>query len=160
MLGEAYREHELGLGVLAADPGQALAHWTRAAALAPGNEELTFWRAVALASAGQRTEARQILLPLSAGQPGMAQHAFAPSRRRVAPRRPGPARRPAAGLPRCPAARPLTGRAATRYFTKYQFSGLMLSVALCGRAPFRLLAISVSWAAASGAQISGSWEAR
>jgi uncharacterized Ntn-hydrolase superfamily protein len=63
-LGEAYREHELGLGLLATDPGRALAHWTRAAALAPGHEELEFWRAIALASAGQRAEARQILLEL------------------------------------------------------------------------------------------------
>ena len=70
VLGEAYREHELGLGVLATDPGQALAHWTRAAALAPGHEELSFWRAVALASAGQRTEARQILLGLCSASPG------------------------------------------------------------------------------------------
>jgi len=70
VLGEAYREHELGLGVLAADPGQALAHWTRAAALAPSNEELEFWRAIALASAGQRTEARQILSPLLRSGPG------------------------------------------------------------------------------------------
>jgi uncharacterized Ntn-hydrolase superfamily protein len=70
VLGEAYREHELGLGVLAADPGQALAHWTRAAALAPGSEELRFWRAIALASVGQRTEARQILLPLLRASPG------------------------------------------------------------------------------------------
>src|SRR5580704_15333015 len=70
VLGEAYREHELGLNLLAADPGQALAHWTRAAALAPGNEELGFWRAIALASVGQRTEARQILLPLLAASPG------------------------------------------------------------------------------------------
>jgi hypothetical protein len=56
--------------VLAADPGRALAHWTRAAALAPGSEELAFWRAVALASAGQRTEARQILLALCSASPG------------------------------------------------------------------------------------------
>lgn len=70
VLGEAYREHELGLGLLAADPGRALAHWTRAAALAPGNEELEFWRAIALASVGQRTEARQILLPLLSAGPG------------------------------------------------------------------------------------------
>jgi uncharacterized Ntn-hydrolase superfamily protein len=70
VLGEAYREHELGLGVLSADPGQALAHWARAAALAPGNEELEFWRAVALASAGQRTEARQLLSPLLRASPG------------------------------------------------------------------------------------------
>lgn len=63
-LAEAYREHELGLDVLAADAGQALAHWTRAAALAPGNEELDFWRAVALASTGHRADARQILLGL------------------------------------------------------------------------------------------------
>jgi uncharacterized Ntn-hydrolase superfamily protein len=69
-LGEAYREHELGLGVLAADPGEALAHWTRAAELAPGSEELAFWRAVALASAGQRAEARQILLALCSASPG------------------------------------------------------------------------------------------
>jgi uncharacterized Ntn-hydrolase superfamily protein len=70
VLGEAYREHELGLGVLATDPAQALAHWTRAAALAPGSEELAFWRAVALASAGQRAEARHLLLPLMAASPG------------------------------------------------------------------------------------------
>jgi len=70
VLGEAYREHELGLGVLAADPGQALAHWTRAAALAPGSEELRFWRAIALASVGQRAEARQILLALLRASPG------------------------------------------------------------------------------------------
>jgi uncharacterized Ntn-hydrolase superfamily protein len=69
-LGEAYREHELGLGVLAADPGQALAHWTRAAELAPGQEELEFWRAVALASAGRRAEARQMLRPLFRASPG------------------------------------------------------------------------------------------
>ena len=37
------------------------------------------------------------------------------------------------------AARPL------RYFVKYQFSGLMLSVVLCGVTPLRLLATSVSW---------------
>jgi uncharacterized Ntn-hydrolase superfamily protein len=70
VLGEAYREHELGLGVLAANPGQALTHWTRAAALAPGSEELRFWRAVALASAGRRAEARQMLLPLLSASPG------------------------------------------------------------------------------------------
>jgi uncharacterized Ntn-hydrolase superfamily protein len=70
VLGEAYREHELGLGVLAADPSQALVHWTRATVLAPGNEELLFWRAVALASAGQRTQAREILLELFAASPG------------------------------------------------------------------------------------------
>jgi prevent-host-death family protein len=34
------------------------------------------------------------------------------------------------------------------YFTKYQFSGLMLSIELCGRAPLRLSAILVSWEAA------------
>jgi hypothetical protein len=33
----------------------------------------------------------------------------------------------------------------SRYFTKYQFSGLMLSVGLCGLTPWRLLATSVSW---------------
>jgi uncharacterized Ntn-hydrolase superfamily protein len=70
VLGEAYREHELGLGVLAADPARALAHWTRAAALAPGSEELAFWRAVALASAGQPAQARQILRELLAANPG------------------------------------------------------------------------------------------
>ena len=36
---------------------------------APGNEELEFWRAIALASAGQRAEARQILLPLPRAGP-------------------------------------------------------------------------------------------
>lgn len=69
-LAEAYREHELGLDVLAADADQALAHWTRAATLAPGNEELGFWRAVALASTGQRADARQILLDLCRANSG------------------------------------------------------------------------------------------
>jgi len=69
-LGEAYREHELGLRLLAADPGQALVHWARAAALAPGNSELEFWRATALASAGQRAQARQILQGLFQTGPG------------------------------------------------------------------------------------------
>jgi uncharacterized Ntn-hydrolase superfamily protein len=69
-LAEAYREHELGLDVLAADAGQALAHWTRAATLAPGNEELGFWRAVALASTGQRAGARQILVDLCRANSG------------------------------------------------------------------------------------------
>jgi uncharacterized Ntn-hydrolase superfamily protein len=69
-LGQAYREHELGLRLLAADPGQALVHWARAAALAPGNEELEFWRATALASAGQRAEARRILQGLFQTGPG------------------------------------------------------------------------------------------
>ena len=41
-----------------------------AAALAPGSEELEFWRAIALASAGQRTKARQILSPLLRASPG------------------------------------------------------------------------------------------
>jgi len=31
------------------------------------------------------------------------------------------------------------------YFTKYQFSGLMLSVGLSGSTPCRLLVISLSW---------------
>jgi hypothetical protein len=31
------------------------------------------------------------------------------------------------------------------YFVKYQSSGLMLSVVLCGVTPWRLLATSVSW---------------
>jgi uncharacterized Ntn-hydrolase superfamily protein len=69
-LGEAYREHEMGLRLLAADPGQALVHWARAAVLAPGHEEHEFWRAVALASAGQRPEARQILQGLFRTGPG------------------------------------------------------------------------------------------
>jgi len=60
-LAEAYQEHELGLRALAADPGQALAHWTRAVELAPENEELGFWRAVALVSTGRRADARAIL---------------------------------------------------------------------------------------------------
>jgi uncharacterized Ntn-hydrolase superfamily protein len=70
LLGEAYREHELGLGLLAADVNQALRHWTRASALAPGNTELDFWRATALASAGRRAEARQIMTELLAADPG------------------------------------------------------------------------------------------
>jgi uncharacterized Ntn-hydrolase superfamily protein len=70
LLSEAYREHELGLGLLAADPGQALVHWTRAAALAPGHAEHEFWRAVALASAGRQAEARQILHGLFQTGPG------------------------------------------------------------------------------------------
>ena len=44
---------------------------------------------------------------------------------------------PGAGIVACPQ---LVG-----YLVKYQFSGLMLSVVLCGVTPFRLLAISVSW---------------
>jgi uncharacterized Ntn-hydrolase superfamily protein len=64
LIGEAYREHELGLGLLATDPGRALAHWTRAATLAPGHQEHEFWRAVALVSAGQQAEAQQILQEL------------------------------------------------------------------------------------------------
>jgi uncharacterized Ntn-hydrolase superfamily protein len=70
LLGEAYREHEMGLRLLAADPGQALVHWARAAELAPGHEEHEFWRAVALASAGQRAQARQILRGLFQSGPG------------------------------------------------------------------------------------------
>jgi uncharacterized Ntn-hydrolase superfamily protein len=70
LIGEAYREHELGLRAFAADPGQALVHWTRAAALAPGHPEHQFWRAVALASAGQQAEARQILQGLVQAGPG------------------------------------------------------------------------------------------
>jgi uncharacterized Ntn-hydrolase superfamily protein len=70
VLGEAYREHELGLRLLAADPGQALVHWNRAAALAPGHEEHDFWRAVALASGGQRAQAQQILRGLFQTGPG------------------------------------------------------------------------------------------
>jgi uncharacterized Ntn-hydrolase superfamily protein len=70
LVSEAYREHELGLRLLAADPGQALVHWSRAAALAPGHQEHEFWRAVALASAGQRPQARQILQELFQAGPG------------------------------------------------------------------------------------------
>ena len=62
--------YELGLRLLAADPGQPLVHWARAAALAPGNEELEFWRATALASAGQRAEARRILQGVFQTGPG------------------------------------------------------------------------------------------
>ena len=69
-LAEAYREHELGLRRLAEDADQALAHWTRAAALAPGNEELDFWRAVALAATGRREDARQLLQGLFRASPG------------------------------------------------------------------------------------------
>jgi uncharacterized Ntn-hydrolase superfamily protein len=70
LLGEAYREHELGLGLLETDPEQALDHWTRACVLAPGNAELGFWRAVALAIAGRRSDARQILLEVFGVSPG------------------------------------------------------------------------------------------
>jgi uncharacterized Ntn-hydrolase superfamily protein len=70
LLGEAYREHELGLRLLAADPDQALVHWNRAAALAPGNQEHEFWRAVALASSGQRAQAQYILQRLFQTAPG------------------------------------------------------------------------------------------
>ena len=45
---------------------------------------------------------------------------------------------------------PAPGSCGLRYFTKYQFSGLMDSVDDCGRAPLRLFAISVSWKAGSG----------
>src|SRR5215469_15257970 len=41
-------------------------------------------------------------------------------------------------------------RQAPRHLTKYQFSGLMLSVALCGRTPLRLLVTSVRVKAPSG----------
>ena len=40
---------------------------------------------------------------------------------------------------------PLGTHAAACYLTKYQFSGLMLSVGLIGVAPFILLATSLSW---------------
>ena len=46
----------------------------------------------------------------------------------------------AGGRPRPPAPGRQLG-----YFVKYQFSGRMLSVVLCGVTPFRLLTISVSW---------------
>ncbi len=46
------------------------------------------------------------------------------------------------------------------YFVKYQFSGLMPSVGLCGRAPFRLLATSVSEYTPFGWNITGSCCAR
>src|SRR5215469_8415303 len=41
-------------------------------------------------------------------------------------------------------------RQAPRHLTKYQFSGLMLSVGLCGRTPLRLLVISLRVKAPSG----------
>ena len=47
-------------------------------------------------------------------------------------------------------------RQASRHLTKYQFSGLMLSVGLCGSTPLRLLATSVSVKAPSGWYCTGS----
>jgi uncharacterized Ntn-hydrolase superfamily protein len=64
LLGQACREHELGLRALAGDASRALEHWTRAAALAPGTEELDFWRAVVLARTGRPADARRILAGL------------------------------------------------------------------------------------------------
>ena len=52
--------------------------------------------------------------------------------------------------------RPVSGR----YFTKYQFSGLMPSVGLCGVAPLRLSATSVSEYTPFGWNIIGSCLAR
>ncbi len=69
-LGEAYQEYELGLELIGTDPHRALRHATRAAQLAPGNDELAFWRAIALASAGRQAEAREILRRLFAAGPG------------------------------------------------------------------------------------------
>jgi hypothetical protein len=39
----------------------------------------------------------------------------------------------------------LPGWCRSGYFTKYQYSGVRLSVGLCGVTPLRLLAISVIW---------------
>lgn len=59
----AYRENEIGLALSETDFGLALSHWERAAELAPGKEELVFWRAIALAEAGRLNEARLTLAP-------------------------------------------------------------------------------------------------
>jgi uncharacterized Ntn-hydrolase superfamily protein len=69
-LGEAYQEYELGTELLETDPQRALDHTTRANELAPGNEELNFWHAIALAWAGRQAEAREILGGLFAASPG------------------------------------------------------------------------------------------
>ena len=69
-LAEAYAEHEHGLELMTADPAAALAHWARAIALAPGNPELGFWHAIALARAGQRGQARRLLREVSQDSPG------------------------------------------------------------------------------------------
>src|SRR5215510_14554323 len=45
---------------------------------------------------------------------------------------------------------------ANAYFTKYQFSGFMESVGLCGVTPLRLLTISVSWETPLGWNMTGS----
>jgi hypothetical protein len=55
---------------------------------------------------------------------------------------------------------PLVPILALAYFTKYQFSGLMPSVGLCGRAPLRLLFTSVSEYTPFGWNITGSCCAR
>jgi hypothetical protein len=52
---------------------------------------------------------------------------------------------------------PLTVGRRLRYFTKYQFSGLIDNVDDCGVTPLRLFAISVSCAAGSGCHSCGSW---
>jgi uncharacterized Ntn-hydrolase superfamily protein len=69
-LGEAYQEHELGLELVGTDPQRALQHAARASELVPGTDELDFWRAIALASLGRQTEAREILRGLFAASPG------------------------------------------------------------------------------------------
>ncbi len=46
------------------------------------------------------------------------------------------------------------------YFTEYQFSGVMLSVGLCGSTPFSLLFTSVSAYAPLGWNMTGSCSAR
>src|SRR5690348_4199856 len=48
------------------------------------------------------------------------------------------------------------GSCARHYFTKYQYSGVMLSVGLCGTTPLRLLAISVSEYTPFGCHMTGS----
>jgi uncharacterized Ntn-hydrolase superfamily protein len=70
-LAEAYYQHELGLVALDNhDASLALEHWTRAAVLAPGNQELLFWQAVGLAATGNDEEARELLCSASATQGG------------------------------------------------------------------------------------------
>ncbi len=69
-LGEAYQEHELGLELLGIDPQRALDHASRANELAPDNDELNFWRAIALTWADRQAEAREILRGLFAASPG------------------------------------------------------------------------------------------
>jgi hypothetical protein len=77
--------------------------------------------------------------PVSASGPSPAWNADGPHARTVTPF----SRWATPGA--CGGPGPLQAPRRWCYFVKYQFSGLMLSVVLCGVTPLRLLATSVSW---------------